>query len=390
VLSTLLKGKHGDKKLVPSSAAHQMFGRAGRPQFDTRGYVYALAHDDDVKIEKWRRKFEQIDAKSKDPGVIRMRKELERKKPSRRKTEQYWTEGQFKQLIAAGPARLYSRSMIPYQVLIYLLTRTGTLHEVRDFLAKRFNTDEWIGKFQGQLDSMIGNLAGFGYLTRAEDGDHITLNDSINALSVFRSVDPLYGAFLAEKLARGNFDEKVLALESVLPLPPAIERHVRIPFDLPPGPLQKEELEPQLVAMGAVVAKDDGTLAGVSDDEGEDFMEEPEEERPPAFPEMLMLVFEKQLAVPDRFFAQSKWVAGAAFRLGHDFYKLVGACNLVKQEGLILRHLLRLVILAGEFHARTADPEYQSLAEQVTRICERVDARYTDRFLAEARTAPVL
>ena len=33
-------------------------------------------------------------------------KALERKKPSRRKTQQYWSEGQFQTLIKAGPARL--------------------------------------------------------------------------------------------------------------------------------------------------------------------------------------------------------------------------------------------------------------------------------------------
>ncbi|MFH0980086.1 MAG: DEAD/DEAH box helicase [Planctomycetota bacterium] len=384
VVSTLLKGPYGEKKLVPPSAAHQMFGRAGRPQFDTQGYVYALAHEDDAKLEKWRKKYEQIPATTKDPGLLRARKALERKRPTRRKTEQYWCEGQFKQLIAAGPGKLASRSMIPYQVLIYLLTRTGTLHEARAFLAKRFNTSERIEGFQKQLDSMIGNLAAFGYLTRAEDGDHITLHESIHRLLIYRSVDPLYGAFLAEKLVRSNVDEKVLALESVLPVPPAIERNVRIPEDLPPGPLQTNELQPELIVMGAVLAKPDGSIAGVSDEEYEDYLEEPEEERPPTFPEMLEIIFKSKLAVPDRFFVQPKWVAGAAFQMDCDFYKLVGARNLIKQEGLILRHLLRLVILAGEFYTQTEDPEYQVIGERATRICKAVDPRYTDRFLAEA------
>jgi superfamily II DNA/RNA helicase len=384
VLSTLLKGKRREMKLVPPSAAHQMFGRAGRPQFDTNGYVYALAHEDDVKIEKWRKKYEQIDPYSKDPGLMRARKELERKRPTRRKTEQYWSEGQFKQLIAAGPGKLASRSMIPYSVLVYLLTRLGTLHEVRAFLGKRFNTPERIEGFHKQLDSMIGNLAAFGYLTRAEDGDHVTLQSSIHRLLVYRSVDPLYGAFLAEKLTRSNFDEKVLALESVLPVPPVIERYVRIPDDLPPGPLQVNELQPELIARGAVLAKPDGSLAGVSDDEYEDYLEEPEEERPPTFPEMLALVFQSKLAVPDQFFVQPKWVAGLAFQQDCDFYKLVSARNLVKQEGLVLRHLLRLVILASEFYLQTGDPDYQMLGEKATRICHDVDPRYTDRFLAEA------
>ena len=384
VLSTLLKGKRGEKKLVPSSGAHQMFGRAGRPQFDTHGYVYALAHEDDVKIEKWRKKYEQIDPNSKDPGILRARKQLERKRPSRRKTEQYWSEGQFRTLIQAGPGKLASRSMIPYQVLIYLLTRTGTLHEVREFLSKRFNTTERVEKFQQQLDGMIGNLAAFGFLTQAEDGDHVTLDNSIHRLLAYRSVDPLYGSFLAERLARGNVDEKVLALESVLPVPPVIERHVRIPEDVPPGPLQKEEIEPALISMGVVLARPDGSLVGASDDEYEDYYEEPEEERPPTFPEGLLILFESKLAVPDRFFVQPKWIAGAAFQLDCDFYKLIGACNLAKQEGLILRHLLRLVILAGEFYTQTEDPDYQMLGERATRICHDVDPRYTDRFLTEA------
>src|SRR5262249_16248061 len=40
VLSSLVKGPYGKQKLVDASTAHQIFGRAGRPQFDDRGYVY--------------------------------------------------------------------------------------------------------------------------------------------------------------------------------------------------------------------------------------------------------------------------------------------------------------------------------------------------------------
>ena len=58
----------------------------------------------------------------------------------------------------------------------------------------------------------------------------------------------------------------------------------------------------------------------------------------------------------------------------------------MKQEGLILRHLLRLVILAGEFYVRTTDPEYQRLGELATKTCQRVDEKYTNRFLAEAQS----
>jgi len=384
VLSTLLKGKRGEKKLVPPSAAHQMFGRAGRPQFDTRGYVFALAHEDDVRYVKWKKKYDQLDANSKDPGILRARKQLERKRPSRRKTEQYWVEGHFKQLIEAGPARLYSRSMIPYQVLIFLLTKTGTLKEVREFLSKRFNTPERNAKFIEQLDYMIQNLEALGYLGRSEDGDQVTLDESIFQLTNFRSVDPLFGAYLQQQLGRSSFEEKVLALESVLQMPPAILRHVRIPEELPPGPLQKDLLEPLMVQMGVTLARPEKPEGERYGGTIEDFWDDEEEERPPTFPEMLKIAFEARLPCPEPVFVQPKWVAGQAVQMNGEFYKLIKACNLIKQEGLILRHLLRLVILAGELFSQTEDPDYQRLGELATRTCLKVDPRYTDRFLAQA------
>jgi superfamily II DNA/RNA helicase len=385
VLSTLLKGPHGEMKLIPASSAHQMFGRAGRPQYDKRGYVYAVAHDDDVKINKWRKKYEQIPATTKDPGLLRARKELERKRPTRRATEQYWSEGQFRTLIAAGPAKLASRSMIPYQVLIYLLTRTGTLKEVREFLSRRFASPERIEKFNKQLDCMLDNLQALGYLRRSEDGEHIELDASVARLRHFRSVDPLYGAFAAEIMNYSNFEEKVEVLESVLPLPPPILRKVPIPEDLPKGPLQEKVLEPQLVAMGLIVAEPQEEERLRRPRRYRDPWEEEEEApRRLTLPEMLPPIFQARLAAPEPVVVQPKWVAGETFRLDCEFFKFVRRADLIKQEGIILRHLLRLVILAGEFYALTEDPDYLRIAELSTRCCRRVDERYTDRFLAEA------
>ncbi|MBI4718215.1 MAG: DEAD/DEAH box helicase [Planctomycetes bacterium] len=391
VLSTLLKGKPRDKKPVPASAAHQMFGRAGRPQFDTKGYVYALAHEDDVKIEKWRRKFAQIDPNSKDPGILRIRKELERKRPTRRKTEQYWVEGQFKALIAAGPARLMSRSMIPYQVLTYLLIHRGSLAAAREFVNRRFTAPPGIAKFQAQLDHMIENLARLGYLARSDDGDHVTLHEGVERLLQFRSIDPLYGVFLSGQLARGNFDEKMQVLESVLPLPPAIARAICLP-EREPGPLQTTVLEPLLVQMGIVLTHADGGVVLPNEDEGEDYWEQDDEPRRLTLPEMLKALFDARLAAPESLPVQPQWVAGGVFEAGNDFYKFVRSRNLEKNEGLVLRHLLRLIILAGEFLAQSGgDPDYARIAELATRVCEQVDPRYTDRFLAaEAEAAKLV
>ncbi len=388
VLSTLLHGKPREKKLIFSSSAHQMFGRAGRPQFDATGYVYALCHEDDAKIAKWRKRYDQIDLNSKDPGILRARKALERKKPTRRSTEQYWTQGQFQTVIKSGPAKLVSRSMIPYQILIYLLTRTGSLQDVRSFLSKRFNTAERLAKFQDQLDHMIDNFARFGYLTRAEDGDHVTLKGTIHDLAAYRSVDPLYGEFIRGQLVRGSFEEKVQALDSVLPLPAAIERQVRLP-EMTPGPLQTEVLVPTLLQLGIALLHPEGGLLAVPDpDQGADYLADDRPPRAMSMPEMLKTWFDSRLASPEDIQVQPKWVAGGVFDLQGDFYKFIRARDLAKSEGLILRHLLRLTILAGEFQARSdGDPDYARIGELATRACKQVDARYTDRFLASDEEA---
>ena len=178
-------------------------------------------------------------------------------------------------------------------------------------------------------------------------------------------------------------------LESVLPLPSPVLRKVPIPEDLPKGPLQSQVLEPQLIAMGV-------KLTGPEPDEDAP-PEKPrwmraswelndEEERPPTFPEMLPIIFQTRLAAPEPVMVEPKWVAGGTFELDCEFFKFVRSRDLIKQEGLILRHLLRLVILAGEFQMLTQDPEYEEIAEQTTRCCRRVDERYTERFLAEAES----
>lgn len=379
VMTTLLKGKPGERKLVPAGTGHQIFGRAGRPQFDVRGFVFALAHEDDARIAKWRKRYEQIDPNSKDPGILRARKEMERKRPTRRKTEQYWSEGQFKSIIAAGPASLQSRSMIPYHVLVYLLTRSGRLNDVRAFLAGRFAPAERIERFQQQLDHMIGNLAGLGYLQRACDEDHVTLSDSIFALLNFRSVDPLYGGFLAGLLSRGDSTEKIAALESVLILPPGVVRKAMLP-EREPGPLEANEIRPLAMTLGLLSTE----LS--PDDQGEDdeggYWDEPDTQRPPTFPEILQRIFEKQLPSPEPVLVQPKWLAGAAYEQEPDFFKLVKRLDLVKSEGLVLRHLLRFVILAGEFAAFSQDPAYDELSGRLTEICRSVDESYTQRFLA--------
>ena len=384
VMSTLIKGKHGEKRLIPPSAAHQIFGRAGRPQFDTVGHVFALAHEDDVKIHKWKQKIEQFDPHSKDPGILKARKQLEKKKPSRRKTEQFWTEGQFGTLIKAGPANLYSRSMIPYRVLVYLLSRRPDLKQVRDFLTSRFNTEGRLQAFQDQLDHMLGNLQALGYLRLDQEADCVELDESVERLEAFRSLEPMYGCFLANELGPASFDEKLFALESVLSVPPQVVRAAGVPI-WEAGPLQEHVLEPMMIAMGVKLAPPEPDPEEEREREFNPWKEE--EERPPTFPEMLKLAFESKLLTPEDTYVQTKWLAGGIIDSQDDFNKFVASRSLQKNEGVIFRHLLRLVILSSEFEKLTEDPDYREIGERVTLACEQVDSSYTERFLAQEEAA---
>lgn len=137
VLPTLMKGPFNKKTLVEPSSAHQMFGRAGRPQFDDRGFVVALAHEDDVKYNRWKEKYEQIPEDTKDPGLMRAKKQLKKKMPRRREGITYWTQKQFEQLQAAKPASLESRGPIPWQLLAYMLNLNSDVDLLRQLIGKR-------------------------------------------------------------------------------------------------------------------------------------------------------------------------------------------------------------------------------------------------------------
>lgn len=141
VLTSLLKGPPRKKKVVDASNAKQMFGRAGRPQFDDRGYVYAVAHDDDVKILNFQKKLDEIPDDTKDPNLIKAKKRLKKKAPKRRSEFQYWSEAQFETLIASPPGNLKSRGALPWRLLAYLLTLSPDVDRLRDFVRRRLLTE---------------------------------------------------------------------------------------------------------------------------------------------------------------------------------------------------------------------------------------------------------
>jgi superfamily II DNA/RNA helicase len=432
LMTRLVKGPPGKERLIDASSAHQIFGRAGRPQFDDRGFVYALSHEDDVRILRWREKYDAIPENTKDPALLKAKKALKRKKPSRREGAVYWSESQFQQLQAAPPGKLYSKGPFPWRLLAYMLKVSPELSRVRSAIRKRLMDEARVRASEKTLDRMLLTLHHKGFVVldpeppppaSAEEGENSPASaasdgtpspaepyqavralptERLDTLLVFRSIHPLYGAYLLEHLGIASREERLQALESVLEVPRSVFRQVRVPLpgDRPggpepllPGPLATTRLDPELVRRGLVRASLLSENEEPEPERGRWSWEE--RERMPALAEKLLMYFEATHPEVHDVNISPVWVAGELLRFGDDFDLYVRSRDLVKQEGIIFRHLLRLILLCGEFQqvcpADVSPEEWQeelrTLADQLTASCRRIDPTSTDEMISMASAA---
>lgn len=471
VLPSLVKGPAGKRRLLDPSSAHQMFGRAGRPQFDKKGYVIALAHEDDVRLARWKEQYERLPQDVKDPAILKLKKDLERKKPKRSPNEQYWTEAQFDKLRRSPPENLRSRGPIPWRLLAHMLLASPYVEPIRQLISKRLMDRSRIEACLKSLDKMLltlwrggfvelepepthlqerGGIAsgseaaptdrprpGWLKITIASEGDEdeelspeadpldalagqsqlqtaqaggngykplvARPTPSLEKLLVFRSMHPIYGTFLVEHLKMADQAERIQALESVLDFPRSVACYVAVPSQrkLPPGPLALGWLDEQLVRLG--LATYDELRLRQELEEGEAAPEDrPRRSRlaePPkrilTLAEKLRLLFEHEYPGVHDLKIVPVWAAGELLEMGGDFYKVVTAKALQKQEGILFRHLLRMILLLREFAELPPtdyDPEqwkdeYLGLAAVITEACRKVDPTSTERTLERAEAA---
>jgi superfamily II DNA/RNA helicase len=413
VLSSLMKGPRGKEKPIDPSTAHQIFGRAGRPQYDTQGFVYALAHEDDVKILRWKEKYDQIPEDTKDPVLLRAKKDLKRKKPTRRETVQYWNEGLFDRLKAAPPGKLFSKGPLPWRLLAYLLKLSPEVSRIRTFIGKRLMDQPRVVAGEKALEHSLRTLAAGGFVnlepapppppaegappdpaTKEYKAVLAHATPKLDQLLVFRSVHPLYAVWLLEHLGIADQAERLQALESMLEMPKPVLRYVRVPRpdELPPGPLAAR-IDPDLVQRGLIAAPQPEP----KDDEEDDGWE-PDYERPPTLAEKLRLLFDARYPDVDDIHTQSVWAAGELLRHGGNFNLYVKVRDLTKQEGIVFRHLLRLILLCGEFAqvcpAETTPEAWQAdlrdLTNQLTASCRAIDPTSTDEMMEKAHEGDVV
>jgi hypothetical protein len=167
---------------------------------------------------------------------------------------------------------------------------------------------------------------------------------------------------------------------------------LRVPLDLPPGPLCSTRLDAELIRRGLIIAPVPKT-ADLEEEEEDDM-----EEYPPTLSDKLRLLFDALYPDLTDVHTQSVWCAGELLRFGGNFNKYVQSRDLVKQEGIVFRHLLRLILLCGEFSLLTPpdtstalwQADLRDLSELLTASCRAVDPTSTDEMIEQAHAADVV
>ncbi len=506
VLPSIMKGPKDKRKLIDAAQAQQIFGRAGRPQFDDRGYVYVLAHEDDVKLHRWRVKYDEIPEDTKDPGLMKAKKKLKKKMPKRREGETYWSQTQFEQLQTAKSADLVSRGRLPWRLLAYWLAKDPQVQPIRDLVGRRLMGPTDLENAGKELNRMLITLWKGGYvelepqpvaavkkgppkkgeqaagkegqgkegqekegqgkegqglkgqglkgqglreevgtggvfgglldLMRAEQdvgggdqddekdqddevgkevgvklgvGDYeveeyrpvrAVPTETLGDLVQLRSVNPLFGVFVANHLAVADEEERILAMESMLEVPGTVARFTRVPRldEMPAGTLATTVLDPELLQRGLATSEEIAGSQETDENDGKDrgfgrvMFDEPRV-WPLTLGEKLLRLFRDDFSRVDDVRVTPVWIAGELLQFGGDFDAYVTARKLQKEEGILFRHLLRMILLCGEMAeippegttVETWEDWLDGLADKLTATCREIDPQSTDETLAAER-----
>ena len=138
-------------------------------------------------------------------------------------------------------------------------------------------------------------------------------------------------------------------------------------------------------------------LAEAEEDDNRFMEEKPEPE--PWFAEKLRLYFEVLRPEVTDVEVFSVWAAGELLQdFGGNFNLYIRTKDLTKQEGIIFRHLLRLILLCEEFAQATppdtTEEEWQTflreLANRLTASCRLVDPSSTEEIIQRAQSSDAL
>jgi hypothetical protein len=214
-----------------------------------------------------------------------------------------------------------------------------------------------------------------------------TATEKLKQLMGFRAVHPLYGLFLMAYLGKADPPELIQILESLLEMPGSVAKSLRVPWpdDLPPGRLSIEVVDPAILTSGLATQEDLYPQADQSD--------VPPELRkyPVPLAQKMRMLFENTIDHAGGLSVTPVWAVGDLLEHGGNFDQFVRLRDLLKQEGILFKHLLRMILLCSEF-AQLTPPnvlpqdwkqKLAAIAGVLTTACRTVDPQSTDEMLEE-------
>ncbi len=170
-------------------------------------------------------------------------------------------------------------------------------------------------------------------------------------------------------------------MESVLEMPNSVAKKVRVPWpdELPPGPHTLDVIDQKLVEGGSFSHGD--LYPKPIDDQKEEGAFGPSLRFPVPLAEKLTALYRQDVRYGGDPPITAVWCAGRLIEDGSDFYTFVANCDLAMQEGIVFKHLLRLILLCGELSAVTPvgieedawKAEMEELSTLLTEIVLKVD-----------------
>ena len=225
-----------------------------------------------------------------------------------------------------------------------------------------------------------------------------TPTQRLERLVHLRSINPLFGVYLADQLAIADPQERIAALESVLQVPGTVARLTRMPRieDMPPGTLATTRLDPQLLQLGLATAEELGARNEEDDEEVKDrgfgrvMFDEPKV-WPLTVGEKILRLFRNEYPRVHDVNVRPVWIVGDLMQYDGDFNKYVTTKKLQKEEGILFRHCLRMILLLDEMAnvppiestVETWEDPLDELAEKLTETCRNIDPQSTDEMLAQ-------
>jgi hypothetical protein len=170
-------------------------------------------------------------------------------------------------------------------------------------------------------------------------------------------------------------------------MPGSVAKSLRVPWpsDLPGGPFTTEIVDPAILTRGLATQEDLYPQADQSD--------VPPELRkyPVPLAQKMRMLFESEVDHAGGLFVTPVWCVGDFLARGGSFDSFVRTRDLVKQEGIVFKHFLRMILLCGEFEQLTPKDaraeewraRLERIADTLTAACRDVDPQSTDEMLEE-------